>query len=212
MMKIKKISIAVLVLIALTVGMTISVFAVNYSSADKTETNTNYMEQIIDYAIARDYDNAMYYTSLRNQKIIVMGLQDTYKTFIFDDLFCFSCAIYKESGAGCYITDDEMLCQGNVISNRVNDSRFPESIRDVLEQDGQYQDFYNCGVFMINRGDSQLELNAIHRSYEIAYRALCGDRAWNGYEYCPENVLYASQGYQGTGVWWEIGRTFFCYG
>lgn len=120
-----------------------------------------------------------------------------------DDLFCLAAAIYNEAG-GNACTDEHRIAVGNVVINRVNDTRFPDSIRDVLEQQGQYSGMEG-GVRFAERSKYDAEQEAVQRAYDVAQRVLEGEMI------CPENVVWQSEGTQGTGTWKKIGNTYFCY-
>ena len=211
MTKIKKVILSTILI--LTILTTFNVSLAYSSCVD--ETKTNYMQLIIDSLLERDFESAEHYTELRNEKIVTLELDDTYQPFVWDDVFCMTCVIYQEAGGGICVSDDEMLAQANVVQNRIADTRFPNSIREVLEQTKpiQYANFGSNGVNLVNRGDSELELDAIKRSFYIALKALNGDKAVNDDgEECPDNVVYASLSKQGDGVWWETENgTYFCY-
>jgi len=212
-MNIKKVTSTLLILVTLTFIIIINSSAI-CSSVDKKENNINYMELVSKSIAEGDIDNAKYYISLRNDKILTIGLQDVYTTFTYDDVFNLAATAYQEAGCGVYVDDNEILAQCNVILNRVKSDLFPNTILDVLLQDNppQYATFTYHGVYFVNRGNNQLELDAIARSYQIALRALNGEKAWNGYSYAPDNLLYASRFVQGR-VWWQTpDGTLFCCG
>jgi hypothetical protein len=177
----------------------------------ETEYAEDYMELIVESILIRDFESAEHYTNLRNEKIVALNLSDTYQTFTWDDAFCIMCVIYKEGGAGSSISDDELMCYGNVVINRTKDSRFPNTIREVLDAEGQYSGFCYKGVFLIDRGDTLLELQAIERSFYIGLRVLNGEHGKNDEgEYCPDTVVWQSNGIQGK-IWWHTkSGTYFC--
>ena len=176
------------------------------------EYEEDYMSLIIDAIKNRDFESAEQYTTTRNKKIIELGLEDEYQVFEWDDAFGLMCTIYQEGGGGSKITDDELLCYANVVLNRVNHKEFPDSITDVLTQEGQYKGFED-GVYLIDRTDNQLEIDAIERSFNIGLRALNGELGKNDKgEYCPDTIIWQSNSKQGKGVWWRTASgTWFCY-
>lgn len=204
----KKLVSIFLLIVALTFGLITNVGAIGDSYIEETD----YMRLIVISIRSRDFDDAEYYTSLRNQKIIAMDLQNTYQTFSWDDAFCLMCAVYQEAGAGDYISDNELMAQALCVINRMNDERFANSIRGVLEQKGQYANFMHRGVNLVYRGDTDLELKAIERSFYIGLRVLGGEKAVNDQgEICPDNMIWASRGRQGTSTWWHTkSGTYFC--
>ena len=80
---------------------------------------------------------------------------------------------------------------GQVIMNRVNDSRFPNTVRGVLSQSGQY-------------------VNGTKSAPEPCYAA--ADAVLNGEVAMPSNVIYQANFRQGTGVWKYAENLYFCYG
>lgn len=111
-----------------------------------------------------------------------------------DDLFVLSHVITGEAGSW-WLTDEEQLLVANVVMNRVASPLFPNTIREVVFQPGQYACTWD--------GNYEREPDA--RTMENARRILNGER------FCPENVLYQSNSRQGE-VYKQIGETYFCYG
>lgn len=104
-------------------------------------------------------------------------------TYTEDDLYCLAAAIYQEAG-GDDCTDDCRRMVADVILNRVESDQFPDTIRDVLEQEYQYGLFWKTGVTMPNRGDGEIETKAIARAWYIAADVLNGNHSElyeNGY-------------------------------
>ena len=96
--------------------------------------------------------------------------------------------IYWEARGQSY----ECQCYvGQVILNRVYDRRYPNTIRGVIGQPGQYA-------------------NGIRSSPEPCYAA--ADAVLTGQVAMPRNVIYQAQFQQGTGVWKYLEGEYFCYG
>ena len=190
--------------------LSISPVALATASAD---TDVNYMSLIVEALLERDFEAAKQYNELRNQKIILLELQDTYPVVIWDDAFCLTCTIYQEEGAGKGVSDNVLLAQGNCVLNRANSyPRFHyNTVRGILEAPGQYANFMKRGVYLLNRGDTAAELAAIERSWYIALRVLAGEKAINDQGIpCPDNMVWASRDRQGK-VWWRSPTgTYFC--
>lgn len=84
-----------------------------------------------------------------------------------------ACVIYQEAGGdGC--TDECRRMVGDVVLNRMLDERFPDTMREVLTQYGQFGAFYWTGVVWPERSDSQNEEEAVQRAYEIANELMYG--------------------------------------
>lgn len=173
------------------------------------EYEENYMALIISAIKVRDFESAEQYTITRNKKIIDMGLEE--QTFEWSDSFNLLCTIYQEGGGGSKITDDELLCYGCVVLNRVKSKDFPDTIEKVLTQKGQYRGFEK-GVFLIDRTDNPLEIEAIVRCFDIALRVLNGEKGKNDKgDQIPDNCLWQSNSPQGTDTWWLTkSGTYFC--
>ena len=96
--------------------------------------------------------------------------------------------IYWEARGQSY----ECQCYvGQVILNRVYDRRYPNTIRGVIGQPGQY-------------------VNGIRSSPEPCYAA--ADAVLSGQVAMPRNVIYQAQFQQGSGVWKYLEGEYFCYG
>lgn len=201
----------------MTILLTVMMLLPLSISAKATESseinpNTNYMEFIVLSIRTRNFADAEYYNSLRNQKIIMLGLQNSYQLITWDDAFCLMCAIYQEEGAGPGVGDNELLAQGNCIINRTKMPCFQyTTIRGILEARGQYANFMTNGVNLVNRKDTPEELAAIERSWYIALRVLSGEKAVNSNGIiCPDNMVWASRDIQGK-IWWHApSGTYFC--
>lgn len=96
--------------------------------------------------------------------------------------------IYAEAGAD-YIADETRYMVGDVVLNRVADSRYPDSIEEVLTQKSQYGRFYWTGVVWPDRASKSSEAHAVERAREIARDLLSGNHSelyGNGYVYQAE--------------------------
>ena len=54
-----------------------------------------------------------------------------------EDLIWLSAVMYCEAGSN-WITDEEQMMFGQVVINRVNSSEFPNTVKEVVNQPGQY--------------------------------------------------------------------------
>lgn len=90
-----------------------------------------------------------------------------------------------------------------VVVNRVASPYFPDTVREVVAQPGQYTDAYLSGFD-----------RTPHQCYEAAKTALDGTDA------VPDDVIWQAEFQQGTSVWWisEVdtgwyrSTTYFCRG
>ena len=122
------------------------------------------------------------------------------KTYSNEDLRILATVIHYEA-RGCPDRHQQLVAQ--VVLNRVADSRFPNTIKAVVEQPGQYSAKYTRSYPNISQ-----------KCYDNARLAL------EGKVDCPSNVVFQAQFRQGTGVY-EISyvntgywssTTYFCYG
>ncbi len=84
---------------------------------------------------------------------------------------------------------------GSVVLNRVADTRYPNTIREVVYQKGQYA----CVV------DGNFDREPTALNWQVAEDLLrSGSKI-------PATVVYQAQFRQGRGVWKKIGSEIFCY-
>lgn len=117
----------------------------------------------------------------------------------FDELYLLARVIYSEAGSDRLCTELREKV-GSVIMNRVASPEFPDTLEEVIYQDGQYAEV---------RTDSFRYYTYPGRECaEIALRLLRGER------YLPENVVFQANFRQGSGVYaqysTEYGMTYFC--
>jgi spore germination cell wall hydrolase CwlJ-like protein len=125
------------------------------------------------------------------------------KTYSDIDLEYLACVIYTEHG-GNAATDEERMLDGYVVLNRVKSKLFPNTIKEVLEQEGQYAGFEN-GVIWPERSKNNGEKEAVARAYKIAKYVL------ENKSEAPDNVVYQAEFEQGSGVYKHINNTYYCY-
>ena len=115
-------------------------------------------------------------------------------TYSEEDLYLLSHLIQAEAGSN-YCSDELQLGVGSVVLNRVAHSRFPDNLRDVIYQPGQYACI----------SDGHFDLEASNRSRENAqYLLEHGSQL-------PSNVIYQAEFIQGSGVYSHVQNTYFCY-
>lgn len=96
-----------------------------------------------------------------------------------------------------------------VVLNRVGDSRFPSTIKGVVEQKGQYSTRYTT-----------LEAAKSVKSSTYAACESSAKKAMMGKVNMPSNVLFQANFRQGKGVWQSVyfnsgyyaSTSYFCYG
>lgn len=123
-----------------------------------------------------------------------------------DDVYALAVVIYREAGSD-YLTDEHRALVGCVVLNRVRSWEFPNSIRGVLTQSGQYDGLWQNGVYFPS--GTNTSSNAVRRAYRIAREVLEGQ--WS----CPANVVFQANFQQGSGVYRAVAGggnvTYFCY-
>lgn len=132
---------------------------------------------------------------ISQQQAVQISAESRQPTYSEEDLTVLSHVICGEAGSE-WITDEEQLLVGNVVMNRVKSPLFPNTIKDVVFQPGQYACTWDGNYYRTPDA----------RTVENAKRLLNGER------FCPENVLYQSNSPQGSGIYKQINQTCFCYG
>lgn len=102
--------------------------------------------------------------------------------------------VYAEAGSE---SDELQQAVASVVLNRMNSDKFPDSIDEVIYQRNPLQ--YAC----IEDGniDKIPDERAIKNAYYI----------WDNGSILPDNVLYQAEFKQGSGLYKQIGNTYFCY-
>ena len=160
--------------------------------------DADYTSIMIEAATEGDYDKGYDAQDARNEKIDTLGLE--YEKINFDDLMLLSKIIYAE--AGCeWLSDEWKMCVGEVVLNRVASPEFPDTLKEVLEQTGQY---YGKNSSYFNK------LLPNTRCVQAAVRLLNGERLME------PSVVFQANFKQGSGVAVSysdtlLGNTYFCY-
>ena len=90
-----------------------------------------------------------------------------------EELEMLACVIYQEAGGDAYC-DDCRYRVGDVVLNRIADSRFPDTMYKVLTAKAQYGRFHWTGIVWPDRAYSSSEAHAVERAYEVAENLLTG--------------------------------------
>jgi len=114
-----------------------------------------------------------------------------------------ACAIYCEAG-GDACSDLCRYMVGDVMLNRVDDPRFPDTLEEVLTQKGQYGRFYWTGIVWPERASNPGEAAAVARAYETARALLTGEHS----ELYGEGYIWQAEFAQGTDVIYLDGTYF----
>ena len=122
-----------------------------------------------------------------------------------EELFYLAAAIYNEAGEDA-CSDDTRRLVGYVILNRVNDSRFPNTIKSVLEQKNQYGRFHWTGIKFADRASLPQEKNAVDRAYIIAKEVLEAKTIP-----IPSTVVFQAEFEQGISIYSYQDGMYFCH-
>ncbi len=102
--------------------------------------------------------------------------------------------IWCEAGSD-WLTDEHQKAVASVVVNRVNDDRFPNTIKEVVYQPGQYGCVYNGMIYQTPN----------QRAYDNARYIL-----ENGVT-IPTNVVWQAKSAQGNGLYKYIQGHYFCH-
>lgn len=119
-----------------------------------------------------------------------------------DEVEWLAIAIYNEAGSDS-ISDETRRMVGDVILNRVDDDRFPDTIYDVLTQRAQYGRFYWTGIVWPSRAQNASEANAVSRARDIATDLLKGNHSrlyGEGYIWQSEHKQ-SKDSFKQDGIW-----------
>ena len=107
-----------------------------------------------------------------------------------EELELLALVIYQEAG-GDACSDETRRMVGEVALNRVADTRFPDTLAEVLTQKRQYGRLYWTGLVWPERAAREVEAHAVARAYDCAKQVLTGDRL------LPEDVIFQAEFSQG---------------
>lgn len=119
------------------------------------------------------------------------------------DVELLACVIYQETGSDS-ICDDCRRRVADVVLNRVEDDRFPDTIEKVLTKKGQYGRYYYTGVVWPKRASYAVEANAVERARRIAREVLEGEHS----EIYGEGYVWQATFKQGKSGFWCCGTYF----
>lgn len=131
------------------------------------------------------------------------ALVEQVKSYTDEELELLALVIYQEAG-GDACSDDTRLKVGTVVMNRVADPRFPDTIRDVITERGQYGRLYWTGIEWPERANNPAEAHAVARAYD------CAERVLQGYRALPADTVYQAEFEQGDEVVAQQDGFYFC--
>lgn len=109
-----------------------------------------------------------------------------------DELYMLSHLIYAEAGGE---GDTHQRYVGSVVLNRMKHPDYPNTMKGVIFQKGQYSCTWN-GHYEKTPSKQAIE----NAKYVLTYGSVL-----------PANVIYQAQFRQGSGVYKQMGNTYFCY-
>lgn len=125
------------------------------------------------------------------------------KSYTEAELEMMALVIYQEAG-GDACTDETRLMVGQVVLNRVADSRFPDTIEEVLLQKSQYGRLHWTGLVWPERASNETEREAVERAYKCAEMVLDGEKL------LPDDVIFQSEFVQGKEIVAQSDGFYFC--
>lgn len=114
-----------------------------------------------------------------------------------------ACLIYQEAG-GNAASDTVRYMVGDVVLNRIESDKFPNTMQEVLTQRGQYGRFYWTGIKWMDRATDPSEAAAVQRAYDTARDLLAGNHS----EIYGQGYIWQAEFPQGTDVI-HIGNLYF---
>lgn len=117
-----------------------------------------------------------------------------------EDLYLLAKLIYCEAGSD-WLSDEHQQLVAMVALNRVNSDKFPNTLKEVVYQKGQYACIY------MDRWNEEPPQRCIDNA----------KLALEGQVYCPSNVLFQAEFKQGSGIYksfkneYADSTTYFCY-
>lgn len=121
-----------------------------------------------------------------------------------DDLEYLAIVIFCEAGADAQC-DETRYMVGDIVLNRVADSRYPDTIEEVLLEKRQFGRFYWTGIIWPERASYAGNAHAVDRAREIAYNLLTDQRHSDLY---GRGYIYQDNRVQGVDNVWSDGICF----
>ena len=160
--------------------------------------DTDYMLMMMEAVCSGDEKAGLEAEKLRDEKIAALGLE--YEKISFEELSLLSKLIEAEAGS-LWLSAEWKMAVGEVVLNRVASPEFPDSIRAVIQQPGQY---YGANSPYL------ASLRPSMESIEAAKRLLDGERI-----ICDPSVVFQANFPQGSSVHTLLydsilGYTYLC--
>lgn len=219
----KKFLIATLLCMALTVTMVPMAFAAdsNYTECmaaiQEQRTIQDQAHQTAESLRKKGYSDSSAYVqaakSTWNEAQKAIAGYQKLAQYSDEDIRILTTTVFHEAG---HTTEQLRQYVAQVVLNRVEDSRFPDTVKGVITQPGQYSTKYAT----VEAANAIQATDSKNGTY---YYGTCEDSvkaAMMGQVEMPSNVLYQANFSQGKGVWksvyfnsgWYASTSYFCYG
>ena len=219
----KKFLIATLLCMALTVTMVPMAFAAdsNYTECmaaiQEQRTIQDQAHQTAESLRKKGYSDSSAYVqaakSTWNEAQKAIAGYQKLAQYRDEDIRILTTTVFHEAG---HTTEQLRQYVAQVVLNRVEDSRFPDTVKGVITQPGQYSTKYAT----VEAANAIQATDSKNGTY---YYGICEDSvkaAMMGQVEMPSNVLYQANFSQGKGVWksvyfnsgWYASTSYFCYG
>ena len=219
----KKFLIATLLCMALTVTMVPMAFAAdsNYTECmaaiQEQRTIQDQAHQTAESLRKKGYSDSSAYVqaakSTWNEAQKAIAGYQKLAQYSDEDIRILTTTVFHEAG---HTTEQLRQYVAQVVLNRVEDSRFPDTVKGVITQPGQYSTKYAT----VEAANAIQATDSKNGTY---YYGICEDSvkaAMMGQVEMPSNVLYQANFSQGKGVWksvyfnsgWYACTSYFCYG
>lgn len=219
----KKFLIATLLCMALTVTMVPMAFAAdsNYTECmaaiQEQRTIQDQAHQTAESLRKKGYSDSSAYVqaakSTWNEAQKAIAGYQKLAQYSDEDIRILTTTVFHEAG---HTTEQLRQYVAQVVLNRVEDSRFPDTVKGVITQPGQYSTKYAT----VEAANAIQATDSKNGTY---YYGICEDSvkaAMMGQVEMPSNVLYQANFSQGKGVWksvyfnsgWYASTSYFCHG
>lgn len=219
----KKFLIATLLCMALTVTMVPMAFAAdsNYTECmaaiQEQRTIQDQAHQTAESLRKKGYSDSSAYVqaakSTWNEAQKAIAGYQKLAQYSDEDIRILTTTVFHEAG---HTTEQLRQYVAQVVLNRVEDSRFPDTVKGVITQPGQYSTKYAT----VEAANAIQATDSKNGTY---YYGICEDSvkaAMMGQVEMPSNVLYQANFSQGKGVWksvyfnsgWYASTSYFWYG
>ena len=216
----KKFLIATLLCMALTVTMVPMAFAAdsNYTECMAAiQEQRTIQDQAAESLRKKGYSDSSAYVqaakSTWNEAQKAIAGYQKLAQYSDEDIRILTTTVFHEAG---HTTEQLRQYVAQVVLNRVEDSRFPDTVKGVITQPGQYSTKYAT----VEAANAIQATDSKNGTY---YYGICEDSvkaAMMGQVEMPSNVLYQANFSQGKGVWksvyfnsgWYASTSYFCYG